>query len=342
MPRGHAKFSFQRALRALVAAALALSLTAAPAVGQNLEDAENRAENLRTDVEVLLRQLEDAHEKLETAQQEVDQLQARRESLTIAMERASLDLQLQVRTRFKLGGSPEFAVLLGANGGNMAERASFLAVLESRQLGALQEATGLRGSLDSLEVILADRLADLTVLTADLTAREDEVSARLASANRTVTELRSRKARQTAISNGAQNGTYACILDRGNYHYINSWGAARSGGRAHKGTDVMAPRGVNVYAFTTGRIERMNGTDRGLGGITLYLRGDDGHRYYYAHLSGFADGVFAGKRVEAGELLAYNGSTGNAAYSAPHVHFEVHPGGGSAVNPYYWLTPVCP
>ncbi|MFT5222280.1 MAG: murein DD-endopeptidase MepM/ murein hydrolase activator NlpD [Glaciecola sp.] len=331
----------RRALRCAVASVLAVSLSIAPASGQSLEQAENQADELRTDVEVLLTELESALGMQEAAQSEVDQLTTRRDELTAKIDVALVDLQNQVRRRFMLGTSPAFAVLLSSGRSDIAQRASLLAVLESRQLGALQEAEGLRGSLDSVEIILEDRLEDLARLTADLASREAEVSARLVRVSRVVDELRSRKARQTAISRGAQNGTYACIMDRGNYHYINSWGAPRSGGRSHKGTDVMAPRGVNVYAFTTGRVERIKTVDRGLGGIVLYLRGDDGHRYYYAHLESFAAGIYAGKRVEAGELIAYNGSTGNAAYSAPHVHFEVHPGGGSAANPYYWLTPVC-
>src|SRR4030095_15506488 len=75
------------------------------------------------------------------------------------------------------------------------------------------------------------------------------------------------------------------------------------------------------------------------GGIQLYLQGDNGVEYFYAHLSGYA--VSTGSRVRAGQLIAYNGQTGNARYTAPHVHFEVHPGGGSPVNPYPHLKPVC-
>jgi murein DD-endopeptidase MepM/ murein hydrolase activator NlpD len=141
-----------------------------------------------------------------------------------------------------------------------------------------------------------------------------------------------------AISRGVQQGTYACMMARP-YGYIDSWGFARSGGRRHQGTDVMAPYGTEVYAFTTGTISSLS-TNR-LGGTVLYLSGDDGVRYYYAHLDRYASGLYAGKRVQAGELIAYNGNSGNARGGAPHVHFEVHPGGGAAVNPYPWLVPVC-
>jgi peptidoglycan LD-endopeptidase LytH len=128
----------------------------------------------------------------------------------------------------------------------------------------------------------------------------------------------------------------ACILERP-YSYVDTWGAARSGGRSHQGTDVMAPHGARVFAFVSGVVSRESTSTNG--GIQLYLQGDNGVEYFYAHLSGYA--VSTGTRVRAGQLIAYNGQTGNARYTAPHVHFEVHPGGGSPVNPYPHLKPVC-
>jgi murein DD-endopeptidase MepM/ murein hydrolase activator NlpD len=127
----------------------------------------------------------------------------------------------------------------------------------------------------------------------------------------------------------------ACILERP-YTYVDSWGASRSGGRSHQGTDVMAPHGARVFAFVNGVVSRESTSANG--GIQLYLQGDNGVEYFYAHLSGYA--VSTGARVRAGQLIAYNGQTGNAQYTAPHVHFEVHMGGG-AVNPYPHLKPVC-
>ena len=128
----------------------------------------------------------------------------------------------------------------------------------------------------------------------------------------------------------------ACILERP-YSYVDSWGAARSGGRSHQGTDVMAPHGARVFAFVSGVVSRESTSTNG--GIQLYLQGDNGTEYFYAHLSGYA--VSTGTRVRTGQLIAYNGQTGNARYTAPHVHFEIHPGGGSPVNPYPHLKPVC-
>ena len=77
----------------------------------------------------------------------------------------------------------------------------------------------------------------------------------------------------------------------------------------------------------------------GLGGLSLGLRGDDGTRYYYAHNDRRT--VVLGQRVTAGQVVATVGNSGNAATTPSHVHFEVHPGGGAAVNPYPWLAAIC-
>jgi murein DD-endopeptidase MepM/ murein hydrolase activator NlpD len=121
------------------------------------------------------------------------------------------------------------------------------------------------------------------------------------------------------------------------FSFVDSWGAARSGGRAHKGTDIMNPLGNKVHAIVDGVVSRQ--TNSSLGGISLYLQGDNGIEYYYAHLMRYVSRV--GQRVKAGELIAINGQTGNARFTAPHVHFEVHPGGGAPVNPYPYVKAAC-
>lgn len=108
--------------------------------------------------------------------------------------------------------------------------------------------------------------------------------------------------------------------------YGDTWGASRSGGRRHEGVDMLAPSGTPIFAVTSG-YATFKGTR--LGGNSVSLSGDDGTRYFYAHLSGFEG---SSRRVAQGEVIGYNGDTGNAR-GVPHLHFEVHPGGGSAINP---------
>lgn len=123
---------------------------------------------------------------------------------------------------------------------------------------------------------------------------------------------------------------------QGPHSYVDSWGAPRSGGRTHKGTDILAARGTPVVACVSGTISRTNPTDTGLGGITVWLRGTNGYSYYYAHLNGIAPGIRGGVSVTAGELLGWVGSTGNAG-TCNHLHFCSYTSSGTAVNPYATL-----
>jgi murein DD-endopeptidase MepM/ murein hydrolase activator NlpD len=61
------------------------------------------------------------------------------------------------------------------------------------------------------------------------------------------------------------------------------------------------------------------------------LLGGNGNRYYYAHLDSY---VGESRIVFQGDVIGYNGDTGNARFSTPHLHFEIRPGGGLPTNPY--------
>ena len=120
---------------------------------------------------------------------------------------------------------------------------------------------------------------------------------------------------------------------QGPCYYGDTWSAARGNGRVHLGVDILAAEGNQLYAVATGRISQIY-TDRpgSLSGNGLKIARPDGTYFFYAHLSQLAPGIALGTPVTAGQLVGYVGRTGNAA--GPHLHLEVHPGGGSAVNPY--------
>jgi murein DD-endopeptidase MepM/ murein hydrolase activator NlpD len=103
--------------------------------------------------------------------------------------------------------------------------------------------------------------------------------------------------------------------------------------RYHLGCDVMAAYGTPVRAVTDGVVRF---SESALGGLGLYLTGDDGTVFYYAHLGALAEGLVAQQRVATGDVVGYVGDSGNAA-GTPHLHFAVHPAGGGAVPPKPYL-----
>jgi len=119
--------------------------------------------------------------------------------------------------------------------------------------------------------------------------------------------------------------------------FSDSWGDARSGGRSHQGVDMIAARNTPIVAIYSGTIQRL--TDGNLSGLAIWLRSDGGDTFFYAHLESFAVGE--GQSVAEGEVIGYNGSSGNAPEFLPHLHFEYHPGGGGAVNPYPLVRGLC-
>jgi murein DD-endopeptidase MepM/ murein hydrolase activator NlpD len=91
----------------------------------------------------------------------------------------------------------------------------------------------------------------------------------------------------------------------------------------HEGNDIFADPGTPVLASGPGVLAAINTTP--VGGNVAWVVGDNGDTYYYAHLIGYPEGLQAGQRIDAGTVIGYVGNTGDAIFSAPHLHFEVHP-----------------
>lgn len=119
---------------------------------------------------------------------------------------------------------------------------------------------------------------------------------------------------------------------QGRCSFENTWHAERSGGRLHIGVDITGPKGLALYAVVDGTITKTYGASSSLSGNAIRLTAADGTYFFYAHLDSFASGIAVGTPVRAGQIVGYMGATGNAGTS--HLHFEIHPGGGEAVNPY--------
>jgi murein DD-endopeptidase MepM/ murein hydrolase activator NlpD len=115
--------------------------------------------------------------------------------------------------------------------------------------------------------------------------------------------------------------------------FTDDFGQPRPGGRTHQGVDLHAPNGISELAVVSGNVTYGDG---GGGGMGAYIAGDDGNRYVYYHLSQY---VGPPRHVTAGEVIGKVGATGDA--TGPHLHFEIHPFGGPAIDPYPTLQKIC-
>lgn len=101
----------------------------------------------------------------------------------------------------------------------------------------------------------------------------------------------------------------------------------------HLGVDINAAEGNDLYAVVTGTITKVYVDSAGsLAGNGLRITQPDGTYFFYAHLLRLAPGIQVGTNVTAGQLVGFVGQTGNAG--TPHLHLEIHPQGGAAINPY--------
>ena len=311
-----------------------------PAAAQSeLDEARELRETIEGQLSSTTGDLEGLEEEIAAVERSIEALDAEDAQLRAELEVVSQQLSQRARSAYINGGASTFEAMISGDGpGAAVERAALLEALALRDAGSLESAAALRTRLDQTRELREGRAEELDELRATLESEVALLNERLEEAASQVRTLELKARRQREVQAAFMNGIYSCPVGDPVF-FVDTWGAGRSGGRSHQGVDMMAPHGTPIYAMHAGRVTRMK--TGGLGGIVLYMYGDDGNEYYYAHLQGYAAGIGVGSRVDAGDLIAYNGSTGNASASAPHLHFEVHPGGGRAVNPYPYVARAC-
>jgi murein DD-endopeptidase MepM/ murein hydrolase activator NlpD len=329
-----------------------------------LQDQLNQLAEQRNAIEVRLAELEEEIRATESdiAKSEKD-LGAVREQL----EERLVGLYKQSSS----ATSPYMEVLLSETDlASVLERFDALSAIAEQDQKLFDEVKGYLDASRASKQLLLEKQAEQTADMEKLGDVEDEASAKLASADAQYRSLKGQiaslradirkadaaaaaaaeAARKRAIQqkawkegrawNNSGNGTMQAppftFPVKGAHSFINSWGYARSGGRTHKGSDVMAANGTPLVACVTGTISGVNRLDTGLGGISVHIKGDNGYIYYYAHLDHIASGIQVGMAIKAGRTIGYVGHTGNAG-RCNHLHFGMQPGGGASVNPYATL-----
>lgn len=150
---------------------------------------------------------------------------------------------------------------------------------------------------------------------------------------------------ESAITDGGQLALVYPVLSPDSY-FTDSFGHARSGGRSHKGNDLIAERGTPIVAVADGRITRITKGTRA--GFYMVVDHGDGYTSWYMHLNNdtegtddgrggaataFAPELTVGSPVAAGQVIAFLGDSGNAEETVPHLHFELRLN-NIALDPY--------
>ncbi len=312
--------------------------------------AEINAARLRAD-EAAAR-LEAIRHAEEKSRQEI----SRTEKKILGLEHRQQVLTQIIRQRavsaYKNSGDTTILIYLGKGAQDLAEYDRQNTYIDS-VVGAdhkhIQDIESVKQDLRIQHHELLEEKKTLASLRKEIEHESNQLFAALRSAQNAKKRLEKKRAQEQAVRRAGQlrakstgkawhvtsDGLHCPV--NGPVSFIDSWGFARSGGRRHKGVDMMSPHGTPLAAITSGVIDRTRSS--GLGGVTIWLKGDDGHSYYYAHNS--RNTVVKGQRVTAGELIGYVGSTGNASRTAPHTHFEIHRNSSSAVNPYATVRRIC-
>ena len=292
--------------------------------------------SLREQLDATIARIHDAEARDAKIRDELVTLDRKVHADRARLKRVQARLQQRTKMAYTTGlGADTFEVMVTSDDpSEVLDRVAMVDYATRADRDALRESKVLARRLNRAVKRVKEARRELAKVIANRKADARRLQRLLAAADR---PSRSRASRSSSSSAPPArfNGSYACLVGP-NHAYRDTWGAPRSGGRRHKGTDVFAPMGSPSYAVTDGVVTRTSVSTNG--GLGLYLRGNDGNEYYYSHMSSF---VVRSGRVSAGQLIARVGDTGNARGGSPHVHFEVHPGGGSPVNPYPYVRRFC-
>lgn len=343
--------------------ALVALLPVQSAFGASSDSLQKELDRLAADYGKVETQLAQTEAKQASLTKEQEKAQA-------TIDAKSAALRSRAGYMYKSGGATTMLgqLLTSADFGEFVKRIHYMGVLGGDDAELMEELTVAQARSNEVADELRATEARQSRLAKNLDSQKDAVQGRLAEAKRQEEQKRKaaeealrtqklnaqRRAQLEATAKGAPKVSAVAapltgsprLSSAGRFSkftlpvtpagFANTWGAPRSGGRSHQGTDVMSPCGAPVIAVTDGSIQRL--ASSGAGGTSLYLRASNGDVFFYAHLRGYAPGMGAGKPVSAGQVIGVNGNSGNASGGPCHVHFEWHPSGGRPVNPYPLLA----
>ncbi|MDO8879850.1 MAG: peptidoglycan DD-metalloendopeptidase family protein [Coriobacteriia bacterium] len=333
------RLSRMRVLLALVLVASLGFSSVALAAETEVQKLQAQIKDLQGDVKRAGEAYSKAYWALDQTRAELATVDREIEVATAELAEANARLSQRAAEMYRTGGADYLQILLStADFDDMLVRLEYVQRIGRQDAETIATVDRLKAELDvkrtDLDALKETQASEASKLKKEADRIEGQLKAQQKEYDKLQAKLKAAVAAEkaktgTTTAKAGPNGMVFPV--RGPNYYNDTWGAARSGGRSHKGTDIMAANGVPCVAVLSGTVRSKSNS---LGGKTIWLTADNGWAFYYAHLSSYA--VTSG-RVSAGQVIGYVGSTGNASASAPHLHFEIHPGGGAAVNPYPYL-----
>lgn len=331
----------------LVSMLLILSLIT-PAQAESPMEKARRVKDQIASMRSDLSEAFEAHEgsvlKLEKLNNNIAKNTAKLSDATFKLKKNQKLLANRISSMYRYGQVSFLDILVSAKSFNeFLVNLDFITRIGKRDAEIIAKVRALRNQIKAAQnSLLADR-AQQRKTVALKRQKKDYIESKLAKAKKMLSGLQEEIAALSKPKSLPASGSYQFSPKSGSkyvfpvgqpYSFSNDWGAPRGGGtRSHKGNDILAPMGTPSYAVISGTVSSSYG---GNAGLWITLHGDDGNAYWYMHMQR----VTASGRVSTGQQIGTVGNTGNASGGPPHVHFELHPGGGGAVNPYFFLISI--
>ena len=350
----------------LASALLAVAFVAVPAQADtesDLDAARQELDAIRADLDRINQLWLDAQASLAESQDAAADARDRIAELEDALATIQVRLNDRAASLFIGGGSPQAVALLTSDSvTDAADRLEFASAIAQQDSDLATQVAVQSQELSWQRERLTKAAEQERAALEQLKAQEASINAKLASYQERVAELEDQLAAEQApppsvgpSTNGGDDtngngdgpdgdgnpppvtgsGAIQTCPVAGPNSFVDSFGDARPGGRAHEGIDMIAAQGTPVVAVHSGTVHR---TSSSIGGYGIVMFHDGSSDWtFYTHFDRY--GAYGeGAHVSAGTVIGYVGNSGTTVY---HLHFEYHPGGGAAVDPYATLLSVC-